>query len=112
MKNKFEMTNEYRKEWRDKKDKRQDKFAVAYLRTLWNLNDLLEKGSFSLKVTDQQFKSELIRVREGKWNFGQVINRAEVLQSKAEKLRDLCYQKQDLDKVNQFLFKVRREFWE
>lgn len=101
-----------RKKMLDKKDNRQNKFAVAYLRTLWNLNELLETKDFSLEVKDEQFKNQLIRVRKDKWNFGQIINRAEELVCKAEKLRDVCYQKPNLDKVNKYLYKIRREFWQ
>lgn len=101
-----------RKKMLDKKDNRQEKFAVAYLRTLWNLNDLLSTGDFSLEVKDEQFKNELIRVKAGKWNLGQVINRAEDLVRKSEKLKSVCTHKNNIDKVNSFLYKIRREFWE
>ena len=99
----------------DKKDKRPHKFAIAYLRTLYNLNDLLTTGSFSLEVKDNYFKSMLIDIRdkyenEGEFDIGNIINTAEKLTEKAGIALDRCTQKPNLKRVRTFLIKVRNSF--
>lgn len=102
-----------RKKMLDKKDARPRKYAVAYLRTLWNLYDLLVMGKFSLAVTDKDFKKELedIKYGTGPLDMGKVINRAEILTAHAEGVLPLCKHEPDIDKVNQFLMEVRKEYW-
>ena len=88
------------------------KYAVAYLRTLWNLNDLLGTGDFSLEVTDKLFKSDLLEIKNGEWTQGAVIDRASQLKKAAEQKLIECKQEPDKDKVNEFLLKIRKEFWQ
>lgn len=97
----------------DKKDGRERKFAVAYLRTLWNLYDLLTTGRFSLEVTDQDFKQELLDIKygSGKLDAGYIINRAEELEERARTVLPMCLHKPDQKKVNDFLLYVRKEYW-
>jgi len=102
-----------RKKMLDKKDSRPRKYAVAYLRTLWNLYDLLVTGKFNLKVTDPDFRKELeeIKYSTGPLDLGYVINRAESLTAHAEGVLPLCQHKAEPEKVNQFLLKIRKEYW-
>jgi hypothetical protein len=102
-----------RKKMLDNKDNRSRKYAVAYLRTLWNLYDLLTEGTFKLQVTNEAFKQELLEIKNGAgWlNIGYIINRAETLTNLAEERLRFCKQKADPDKVNQFLIKVREDYF-
>ena len=102
-----------RKKMLDKKDSRERKYAVAYLRTLQNLYDLLTTGKFSLEIKDEDFKDELHLLKYGtdKLNTGYVINRAEQLVEKCEKVLPLCNHEPDIEKVHEFLMKIRREYW-
>jgi hypothetical protein len=102
-----------RKKMLDKRLGRERKYAVAYLRTLWNLYDLLVTGKFSLEITDKDFKKELqdLKYGSGRFDMGYVINRAESLTAHAEGVLPLCKQKAEPDKVNQFLMDVRKGCW-
>lgn len=95
-----------------KKDGRHAKFAVAYLRTLINLCDLLKTGDFSLEIKDEAIKKDLLRIRSGDFTPGEVIDLAESLIEEAKILRDQCKHEPNIDKVNEFLLKVRKECWE
>ncbi len=101
-----------RKKMFDKKDGRQAKFAVAYLRTLINLCDLLRTGDFSVEIKDEEIKKDLKRIKDGDFKPGEVVDLAEALIDEAEILRDKCTHKPDIDKVNEFLLEIRKEFWE
>lgn len=90
---------------------RTNKYATAYLRTLWNLISLLKTGDFSLEVTNLEFKADLLEIRKGEWDIGSIINRANELTEVAKKVLIKAENTQNLDKVNEFLLKVRREFW-
>jgi len=103
-----------RRKMLDKKDARPKKYAIAYLRTLWNLIDLLETGTFSLEINNQNFKSELLWIKncpEGQFNIGQIINRAEDLTDTAKIALAKCERKAQPEKVNEFLLEVRRRYW-
>lgn len=91
---------------------RWQKYAIAYLRTLWNLEDLLREGTFSLEIKDEEFKNQLLQIKEGKWTTGQVIDMAEDLTLYAKASLETCKQIPDLTKVNDFLIKIRKEYWE
>ena len=102
-----------RKKMLDKKDDRPRKYAVAYLRTVWNLYDLLVTGKFSLNIVDPDFKKELQEIKSGgrPLDLGYVINRAENLRAKAERVLPLCDHKADPEKVNEFLLKIRQVYF-
>ncbi len=100
-----------RKKMHDKKDGRTPKFAVAYLRTLINLCDLLRTGNFSVEIKDEAIKQDLLRIKSGNFTPGEVIDLAESLIEEAKILRDKCTQVPNIDKVNQFLLDIRKEFW-
>ena len=101
-----------RKKLLEKKDGRPKKFAVAYLRTLWNLCDLLEKESFSLEIKDPKFKQQLLDIKYcDVLDIGYVINEAEGLTETAKNLLEGCKHEANPKKVNDFLLKVRKNNW-
>lgn len=88
------------------------KFACAYLRTLYNLECLLKTETFTLDVThNPDLYKRLKEIRKGNFTKGDVINEAEQRKKKCADLLNKCNHKPDLDKVNEFLLKVRRDFW-
>ena len=99
-----------RKKMIDKKSGRQDKFSVAYIRTLINLIFLLHSKSFDLKVKTA-YKSRLLQIRQGKWSAGKVLDWADKLQKKAFTEYQNCNQVQSIDKVNEFLLDIRKRYW-
>jgi len=99
-----------RKKMLDNKDDRWQKYAVAYLRTLYNLCDLLKTDTFSLEVPEGSFKEDLIKIRNRKWSHGQIVDCAEKFIKKAKSLRDVNNNQTNINKVNDFLLKIRKEF--
>lgn len=88
------------------------KYACAYLRTLYNLECLLSCGTFQLDVTHYpSFHKRLMNIREGDFTIGDVIDEANERVEYCKKLRDMCKHKPDHDKVNNFLIKVRKEYF-
>lgn len=98
-----------RKKFLDKKDNRQNKYAVAYVRTLINLIDLLEHGTFSLEV--DFLKLELWKFKRGNYQMGDLINLTERLTELAKSRLEECKHKDNFDKVNKFLIKIRKRYW-
>ncbi len=98
-----------RKKMLDKKDRRPNKFAVAYVRTLVNLIDLLEKETFSLEVNF--LKDELLRFKRGAYRIGEVIDLTERLQIMAKDRLEKCKHEPDINKVNKFLVDIRKRYW-
>lgn len=100
-----------RKKFLDKKDNRQHKYAVAYIRTLYNLSELLETKTFNVKITNEDLKEVLTKYKKGDYTFGEVIDAAELFQTECKKLLKDCKQKADINKVNEFLLDIRKKYW-
>ena len=108
-----------RKKFFDDKDKRASKYAVAYLRTLYQGWELLTTGTFTIKIADTEI-GEMLK----KWK---AMPSKEILEVYAGGVIDQClfwekklreaYEKNpnketNLEPVNKFLLKIRKAFWE
>jgi predicted nucleotidyltransferase len=100
-----------RKKLLDKKDNRPNKYGVAYLRTLWNLIELLQKNDFSVKVNALLIKEMLDDIRHGEHSVGEIINFAESMTAEAERYLKTCKHKANKDRVNEFLLAIRQRYW-
>lgn len=107
-----------RKKFFDDKDKRASKYAVAYLRTLYQGWELLSTGTFTIRIADTPIGETLKRWKSMqsseilKNNAGEVIDLCLHWESELRKAYDANPNKQtDFNKVNEFLLKVRKEFW-
>ncbi len=92
------------------------KFATQYLRVLLQGERLLLTGELVLDMTRYGIMNGapfLMDVRNGKFSMGHVIDKAAELEAKLkEAYEDSDMQEEpDLDAVNDFLLKVRRENW-
>lgn len=102
-----------RKKFLEDKDVRPAKYACAYLRTLMIAHQLLTTGDFVLDTRKTPGYETLINWRRGYYSKGEVID----VCIKWEKQVREAYEKnptnpqRDLDKVNKFLLKVRKENW-
>ena len=92
---------------------RWQKYAVAYLRTVYNLCQLFAKGTFSLEVTNENFKDKLLSLKEKDtaWRPGEIIDMAEDYIQNAKDLMEDVVQTPDPQKVNEFLLKARQLYW-
>lgn len=100
-----------RKKFFKNKDNRADKYATAWLRTLWNLCDLLMSKKFFIEIYSEKFKDYLLKIKNGSYDRGEIITIAERLEKGSLYFLNECNQKQDLDKVNDYLIKIRKKYW-
>jgi uncharacterized protein len=101
-----------RKKFFDNKDKRAPKYATAYLRVLYNCWELLTTGTFQVNLTDTPVYELCKRFKNGDFSYGEVIDACWEWEQKVKKAFDENPDKQtDLEPVNEFLLKVRKELW-
>ena len=99
-----------RRKFLDKKDGRPDKYAAAYLRVLQNLCELLETGTFTVRIVETAVGEMVGRIKRGEYRPGEVIDFAEDLLRQAVRERDRCRHRQDLPAVESFLLGLRKAF--
>lgn len=100
-----------RKKFLDNKDGRPNKFAAAYLRSLYNGYQLITSGTFTVKIIDTEIGETVKRFKEGNYNAGEVIDVCLEYEKKVRKAAELYDRPANLEPVNKFLLKVRKEFW-
>jgi len=100
-----------RKKFLDKKDNRQDKYACAYIRTLYNLSELLMEGTFSVKIENKTMNEQLRRYKSGKYTMGEVIDDAEFWTNQCKNYLPGCHNVPSIDKINEFLLEMRQKYW-
>lgn len=102
-----------RKKFLEDKDKRPNKYAAAYLRTLVNAWELLTTGTFTIRIADLSIGGDVRRFKEGNYDGkGDVINLCIEWEQRVREAYDANPNKKtDIDKVNEFLLTVRRENW-
>lgn len=100
-----------RKKLLDKKGNRPTKYAVAYLRTLYNLIDLLSNDDFGLEIKIEKAQVALKNIKKGHCSYGQVIDAAEQLTGLAKICLARKKHESNLEKVNEFLVDIRKRHW-
>ncbi len=92
---------------------RKDKFAVAYCRALWQGVTLLTQGELRLWLPTDDFRDFLRRIKAGNYRTSEVIDVAEVLESRlvTAYLGSSMQEEPELGAVNEFLLTVRKDFW-
>lgn len=103
-----------RKKFLDDKDNRANKYACAYMRTLYQAWKLINTGGFPVNVADTNIGKHLIRWRKGDWTRGEVIDFCHGIEQQIrEDLKKIKEPKEtDYEVVNKFLLDVRRAHWE
>ena len=102
-----------RKKFLDNKDNRRAKYAAAYLRTLYNAWELLHTGTFTVRIADTPVGYQVRNFKQGSFTIGEVIDLCESWQEKVDEAYALHPDKEtDLDRVNETLLAIRKEFWE
>ena len=99
-----------RKKMLDKKDGRPAKYAAAYIRILFHLCELLDRGTFSLHVMESPIAGTLRNIKGGNYRFGEVIDAGEYWAQEAAHRLSCCSHKPDPEAVDQFLISVRKGF--
>lgn len=103
-----------RKKFLEDKDTRPAKYACAYLRTLYIAHELLTTGLFTLDVSHSEIFDVLRAWRAGSYSKGEVIDLAIKWEAKVRKAYEENPTNPDysMEKVNDFLLKIRKEYWE
>lgn len=103
-----------RKKFLEDKDTRPAKYACAYLRTLYIAHELLTTGTFTLDVSHTDIYDVLRAWRAGSYSKGEVIDLAIKWEAKVRKAYEENPTNPDynMEKVNDFLLKIRKEYWE
>ena len=99
-----------RKKLLGKKDARPGKYALAYLRVLFNLCELLETGTFTVRTSDTSLGETLRQVKADALSAGQIVDAGERLLQDATRSLALCPHQPDLETVNAFLGRLRKAF--
>ncbi|WP_342349693.1 nucleotidyltransferase domain-containing protein [uncultured Nitrospira sp.] len=102
--------NNQRTKLLDKKDGRPAKYAAAYIRTLFNLCELLKSGSFHIRIGDTSAGEQLAHIKNGQYQLGEVMEWGEELTTQARQLLPGCRDQRDLPRINDFLVAIRRGF--
>lgn len=101
-----------RKKFFEDKDQRAPKYATAYLRVLYNAYELLSTGTFTVNLKDTPIYDQCIRFKAGIYTMGEVIQTCFDWETKVLLAYKRNPDKQtDMEPVNEFLLKVRKEFW-
>lgn len=98
-----------RKKMLEKKDGRPAKYA-AYVRVLFNLCELLERGSFSIRISETPVGEVVRRIKAGQYRPGEVIDLGEYWTEEATRRLRTCTQHARPDLADAFLLKLRKGF--
>lgn len=101
-----------RKKFLDDKDKRRNKYACAYLRTLYMAHELLSTNNMTVSMVDSSIYDQLRRWKDGAFDIGEVIDEC----IKWEDRVKAAYEKNpnhkpDLNRINAFLLEIRYFYW-
>lgn len=99
-----------RKKMLEKKDGRPAKYAAAYVRVLFNLCELLQRGSFSIRIAETPVGEAVRKIKEGHYRTGEVIDMGEYWTEVATRRLHSCTQQARPDLADAFLLKLRKAF--
>ena len=99
-----------RKKFLDKKDGRPEKYAAACVRVLHNLSELLETGTFTVRIAGTSAGETIARIKGGGVRTGEIIDLAEGWTQEAARRLARCRHRPDLKKVDEFLIRLRTAF--
>lgn len=101
-----------RKKFLDDKDKRAAKYAAAYLRTLYQAQELLSTNTFTVRIADTPIGDTVSKWKFGDFTVGEVMQTCSDWQGKVEQAYAANPDKQtDVDKINDFLLNIRKTNW-
>ncbi len=99
-----------RKKLLEKKDARPAKYAAAHVRVLYNLCELLERETFTVRTSETMIGETVGRIKSGSFKTGEVIDLGEELMARAQKALFHCTHHPQLEKIDAFLVRIRKAF--
>ena len=101
-----------RKKMLEKKDGRPEKYAAAYVRVLFNLCELLERGTFSIRISETPVGEAVLKIKAGHVRPGEVIDMGEHWRAEAARRLHTCSQQAHPEMADAFLLRIRKAFLE
>lgn len=105
-----------RKKFLEDKDGRQAKYAVAYLRTLMQAKELLDTGTFTMRIADYDSPFLVGKLKEwkaGNFKMGEVIQICTDMEKSVRYAYDNNPKKEtNIEPINDFLLRLRKDIWE
>ncbi len=101
-----------RKKMLEKKDGRPEKYAAAYVRVLFNLCELLERGTFSIRISETPVGEAVLKIKAGHFRPGEVIDMGEHWRAEAVRRLHTCSQQAHPETADAFLLRIRKAFLE
>lgn len=96
----------------DNKDNRWHKYGCAYGRILLLAEELLSKGTMTVRLEEGDNKKILLGIKNKEYSTGFIIDWCEKLTANVKKAYDANPNKQtNYDYINQFLLNVRKNNW-
>lgn len=93
-------------------DNRAPKYAAAYLRVLFNCQELLNTGTFTVDLKDTEIYEQVKRFKNGEYTPGEVIQACFDMETRVLKaFQKNPDKKTDIKPVNDFLLKLRKANW-
>ena len=99
-----------RKKMLDRKDGRPEKYAAAYIRVLFNLCELLERGTFAIRVSETPIGETVAKIKAGTYRTGEVIDLGESFIERAKKGLAHSTHRPNPELVDHFLYRLRKAF--
>lgn len=99
-----------RKKLLERKDDRPAKYAAAYLRVLFNLCELLERGTFTVRIAETPVGDIVRRIKDGHYRLGEVIDSGEYWREEATRRLNASTQRSRPDLADTFLVELRTAF--
>ena len=99
-----------RKKMLERKDGRPEKYAAAYVRVLFNLCELLERGTFSIRISETPVGEAVLRIKAGHYRPGEVIDMGEHWREMAARRLNDCSQQAHPEIADAFLLRIRKAF--
>ena len=92
--------------------RRYKKATATRLRILYNGWELLETGTFTLKISDTPIGDDVRRIKDGLMDSAEYDTLVEEWQGNIEDaFADHPDKKTDFNKINEFLLRARKENW-
>lgn len=102
-----------RKKFFDNKDKRAPKYAVAYLRVLYQATELLSTGTFSINFEKTPIYETLKKWKKGEFTPGEVIQKCWEQETYVlDAFNKNPNKETDFDEINEFVLATRHKYWD
>lgn len=99
-----------RKKMLEKKDGKPAKYAAAYLRVLFNLCELLERGTFNVRIAETPLGETVRKIKSGQYRVGEVIDLGEYWTEEATRRLKSSLHRARPDLADEFLITLRKAF--